>query len=75
MYFVVKEYSSVDTSFELGMELGRIFWMLFYPARDYLADSVDQGFTWGEDYTWDDVIGKVIPDSITADVATVVITQ
>ena len=63
MYFIAKDFSSIKTPFEMGMELGRIFWMLFYPARTYLEDSVDSGFEWGNDYTWDDVIGKVIPDS------------
>jgi len=38
------------------MELGQIFWLIFYPVEDYLDDLLDSGATWDHDYTWDKII-------------------
>ena len=56
MYFMAKEYTRVNSPFALGMELGQIFWLIFFPATDYLNDALAKGASWGQDYTWDQVI-------------------
>ena len=56
MYFMAKEYTRVNSPFALGMELGQIFWLIFFPATDYLDDALAKGASWGQDYTWDQVI-------------------
>ena len=43
-------------SFSFGMELGQIFWLLFYPVEEYLRKALEAGAEWGQDYTWDQVI-------------------
>ena len=53
MYWVAKDYTRVDSPFSLGMELGQIFWLIFYPAEEYLDDALEHGAVWGQDYTWD----------------------
>jgi len=36
MYFYAKEYTRVSDGFTLGLELGQIIWMIFYPTAEYL---------------------------------------
>ena len=62
MYFIALEYTRVKTPFDMGMELGQIFWMLFYPAQKYLDNAIEEGYDWGRDYTWDQIISAAIPD-------------
>ena len=45
------------------MELGQIFWLIFYPAQAYLDSVLDKGGVWGQDYTWDTVIALTVPDN------------
>lgn len=33
LYFFAQEYTRVKTPFTFGMELGQIFWLLFYPVE------------------------------------------
>ena len=61
MYFVAKDYTRVQNAFTFGMELGQIFWMIFYPVHVYLDEVLNQGGLWGQDYTWDAVI-NIDPD-------------
>merc|ERR1712038_1435486 len=56
MYFIAEKYTRVDSAFTLGMELGQIIWLLFFPAKDYLDQTLDNGGIWGQDYTWDSII-------------------
>ena len=56
MYFIALEYTRIKTPFDMGMELGQIFWLLFYPAQKYLDNALEEGYDWGRDYTWDQVI-------------------
>lgn len=35
-YFAEIEYTRVKTSFEMGYELGTMFWYLFYPSEEYI---------------------------------------
>ena len=32
MYFIATDYTRVKTPFDLGMQMGQIFWLTFYPA-------------------------------------------
>ena len=63
MYFMAKEYTRVEDPFSMGMELGQIFWLTFFPVEEYLDLAIDEGAIWGQDYTWDDVIGQQIIDT------------
>ena len=56
MYFYAQEYTRVQDAFTMGMELGQIFWLLFFPVQEYLDEALDNGAVWGQDYTWDTVI-------------------
>ena len=56
LYFIAKEYTRVKDAFSFGMEIGQIFWMLFFPMEDYLNNAIKKGAVWGMDYTWDHVI-------------------
>merc|ERR1712150_270833 len=56
MYFIAEKYTRVDSAFTLGMELGQIIWLLFFPAKDYLDQTLANGGIWGQDYTWDSII-------------------
>ena len=58
MYFMAKEYTRVSDPFSMGMELGQIFWLIFFPVEEYLDLALDSGSIWGQDYTWDAVINK-----------------
>ena len=41
----------------MGMEMGQMFWMIFYPTEKYLDESLaDPNSVWGQDYTWDAII-------------------
>lgn len=56
MYFMAKEYTRVSGPYSMGMELGQIFWLVFFPVEEYLDVALDEGQIWGQDYTWDEVI-------------------
>lgn len=56
MYFIASEYTRVNSPFSLGMELGQIVFMIFYPTEEYLDEALAEGAEWGQDYTWDQVI-------------------
>jgi len=56
MYFMAKEYTRVEDSRSMGMELGQIFWLIFFPVEEYLDLAIEDGAIWGQDYTWDQVI-------------------
>ena len=57
MWNVAKEYTRINDSFTMGMEMGQIFWMIFYPTEKYLDESLaDPNSVWGQDYTWDAII-------------------
>jgi len=57
MWSVATEYTRIDGAFTMGLELGQIFWMLFYPTEIYLDDSLARNDTvWGQDWTWDAII-------------------
>ena len=32
MWNVAKEYTRIEDSFTMGMEMGQMFWMIFYPT-------------------------------------------
>ena len=36
MWNVAKEYTRISDAFTMGMEIGQIFWMIFYPTELYL---------------------------------------
>ena len=46
MYFIASDYTRVKTPFDLGMELGQIFWLTFYPALTYLDEAIADGYEW-----------------------------
>ena len=52
MYFIAIDYTRVKSPFDMGMQLGQIFWLTFYPARLYLDTSIAAGNSWDQDYTW-----------------------
>ena len=52
MYFYAKEYTRVADGFTLGLELGQIIWMIFYPTAEYLSLQVRNGIPFRQDYTW-----------------------
>ena len=56
LYFMAWDYTRVKDAYSFGMEIGQIFWMLFFPVEDYLNDALKKGAIWGMDYTWDQVI-------------------
>jgi len=57
MWNVAKEYTRISDSFTMGMEMGQMFWMIFYPTEMYLDQSLaDPNSEWGQDYTWDAII-------------------
>ena len=57
MWSVATEYTRISDSFTMGMEMGQIFWMIFYPCEMYLDQSLANPNTeWGQDYTWDAII-------------------
>lgn len=57
MWNVAKEYTRISDAFTMGMEIGQIFWMIFYPTELYLDQSLaDPNTEWGQDYTWDAII-------------------
>jgi len=59
MWNVAKEYTRIEDSFTMGMEMGQMFWMIFYPTETYLDQSLaDPDAEWGQDYTWDAVIHR-----------------
>ena len=60
MYFIATDYTRVKNPFDMGMQLGQIFWMTFYPAQKYLDKSLDAGNSWDQDYTWDGSIATEI---------------
>lgn len=62
IYFIAKDYTRVSDGFSFGMELGQLFWLIFYPAQEYLDQTLAEGGVWGQDYTWDAVIALQIPD-------------
>lgn len=48
MWNVAKEYTRIQGSFTMGMEMGQIFWMIFYPTEQYLDQSLaDPNMVWG----------------------------
>lgn len=47
MYFIAEDYTRIDDAFSLGMEMGQIFWLLIYPAKDYLDNALENGAVWG----------------------------
>lgn len=47
MFFIAKEYTRINDAFDLGMEMGQIFWLLIYPAKDYLDNALENGAVWG----------------------------
>ena len=47
MYFMAKEYTRVEGPRSMGMELGQIFWLIFYPVEEYLDLSIEEGAIWG----------------------------
>ena len=61
LYFFAKDYTRVKDAFTFGMEMGQIFWLLFFPVEDYLEDALRAGAVWGMDYTWDQVITLEVP--------------
>lgn len=44
MYFVAKEFTRVSDGFTLGLELGQIVWMIFYPTATYMRHARDEGY-------------------------------
>ena len=47
MYFMAKEYTRVEDSRSMGMELGQIFWLIFFPVEEYLDLAIEDGAIWG----------------------------
>lgn len=48
MWNVAKEYTRIEDSFTMGMEMGQMFWMIFYPTQLYLDTSLaDPNAHWG----------------------------
>lgn len=62
MFSLAIDYTRVKTPFSMGMELGQVFWLIFYPSQTYLDKVLDKGGIWGQDYTWDAVIAIQLPD-------------
>ena len=60
MYFIAIDYTRVKTPFDMGMQLGQIFWLTFYPAKFYLDTSIAAGNSWDQDYTWSGSISAEI---------------
>ena len=57
MWNVAKEYTRIEDAFTMGLEMGQIFWMMFYPTQKYLNQAIrDSDNEWGQDYSWDAVI-------------------
>lgn len=56
LYFYTFRYTRVEDPYTWGMELGTIFWLLFYPTEVYLNESLDSGKEFNKDYTWDNVL-------------------
>ena len=46
------------------MEIGQIFWMLFFPVQEYLDEALGEGAVWGQDYTWDTIIHMEKPQGM-----------
>lgn len=42
-YFAAQEYTRVKDSYLFGMELGQLFWLLFYPVEEYLDKALEAG--------------------------------
>ena len=61
---MAKEYTRVVDPFSMGMELGQIFWLTFFPIEEYLDLALEDGAIWGQDYTWDAVINQVMGDDV-----------
>lgn len=36
MWNVAKEYTRIEDAFSMGLEIGQIAWMIFYPTQKYL---------------------------------------
>ena len=47
LYFIAMEYTRVKSPFTMGMELGQIFWLIFYPIDEYLDLMLETGAVWG----------------------------
>jgi hypothetical protein len=52
-YFRNIEYTKTKTRFQVGQELGTIFWNLFFPAELNIDTVLGSGGTWQQDWTWD----------------------
>ena len=42
-YFAAQEYTRVKDAYLFGMELGQLFWLLFYPVEEYLDKALEAG--------------------------------
>ena len=61
MWNVAKEYTRVRDAFTMGIEIGQLFWLIFYPAQQYLDQQLaleDKTWKWGQDYTWDAILRR-----------------
>ena len=46
MYFIASDYTRIKTPFDLGMQLGQLWWLMFYPAQTYLDNAIAEGYEW-----------------------------
>ena len=40
MWNVAKEYTRIDDAFTMGLEIGQLWWAIFYPAEQYLDAEI-----------------------------------
>jgi hypothetical protein len=46
----------VKDAFDFGMEMGQVFWFVFYPQKVYIEAVLDDGGEFASDWTWDKTI-------------------
>ena len=80
MWNVAKEYTRVSDAFTMGLEIGQLWWSIFYPAEQYLDQNLgklgtlvnpfipgdNEEWKWGQDYTWDAILHRRVvgPDEV-----------